>query len=55
MPSLVAEQFNIENQLDPFEFTQLQGSEAISLFAKAGDMVVSSQKGTHCSHPSSAP
>ena len=43
--------FNKENQLDPFEFSQLQGTEAISLFAKAGDMVISSQKGAHCGHP----
>tara|TARA_Y100000766_G_scaffold157055_1_gene134874 strand:+ start:157 stop:450 length:294 start_codon:yes stop_codon:yes gene_type:complete len=43
--------FNKENQLDPFEFSQLQASKAISVFAKAGDMVISSQKGAHCGHP----
>jgi hypothetical protein len=43
--------FNKNNQLGPFEFSQLQGAEAISLFAKAGDMVLSSQKGAHCGHP----
>ena len=43
--------FNKENQLDPFEFSQLQASKAISIFAKAGDMVISSQKGAHCGHP----
>jgi hypothetical protein len=43
--------FNKKNQLGPFEFSQLQGAEAISLFAKAGDMVLSSQKGAHCGHP----
>ena len=43
--------FNKKNQLGPFEFSQLQGTEAISLFAKAGDMVLSSQKGAHCGHP----
>ena len=43
--------FNKQNQLDPFEFSQLQASEAISVFAKAGDMVISSQKGAHCGHP----
>ena len=42
--------FNKENQLDPFEFSQLQASKAISIFAKAGDMVISSQKGAHCGH-----
>ena len=42
--------FNKQNQLDPFEFSQLQASEAISVFAKAGDMVISSQKGAHCGH-----
>jgi len=36
--------FNKQNQLYPFEFSQLQASEAISVFAKAGDMVISSQK-----------
>ena len=43
--------FNKNNQLGPFEFSQLHGAEAISLFAKAGDMVLSSQKGAHCGHP----
>ena len=43
--------FNKKNQLGPFEFSQLEGAEAISLFAKAGDMVLSSQKGAHCGHP----
>jgi hypothetical protein len=43
--------FNKKNQLGPFEFSQLEGDEAISLFAKAGDMVLSSQKGAHCGHP----
>ena len=43
--------FNKKKQLGPFEFSQLQGAEAISLFAKAGDMVLSSQKGAHCGHP----
>ncbi len=43
--------FNKENQLDPFEFSQLEASKAISVFAKAGDMVISSQKGAHCGHP----
>ena len=43
--------FNQKNQLDPYEFGQLQGAEAISLFAKAGDMVISSQKGAHRGHP----
>ena len=46
--------FNKENQLDPFEFSQLQGSQAISVFAQAGDMVISSQKGAHCGHPQHA-
>jgi hypothetical protein len=43
--------FNKKNELGPFEFSQLEGAEAISLFAKAGDMVLSSQKGAHCGHP----
>ena len=43
--------FNKRNQLDPLEFSQLQASKAISIFAKAGDMVISSQKGAHCGHP----
>ena len=46
--------FNKENQLDPFEFSQLQDSQAISVFAQAGDMVISSQKGAHCGHPQHA-
>ena len=37
--------------MGPFEFSQLQGAEAIALFAKAGDMVLSSQRGAHCGHP----
>ena len=43
--------YNKRQGLGPFEFSQLQGTEAISLFAKAGDMVLSSQRGAHCGHP----
>ena len=42
---------NKRHGLGPFEFSQLQGAEAIPLFAKAGDMVLSSQRGAHCGHP----
>jgi hypothetical protein len=40
-----------KNKLGHFKLSQLEGAEAISLFAKAGDMVLSSQKGAHCGHP----
>ena len=43
--------FNKRHGLGPFEFSQLRGAEAIALFAKAGDMVLSSQRGAHCGHP----
>ena len=43
--------FNKHHGLGPFEFSQLEGAEAIALFAKAGDMVLSSQRGAHCGHP----
>ena len=43
--------FNKHHGLGPFEFSQLPGAEAIALFAKAGDMVLSSQRGAHCGHP----
>ena len=43
--------YNKRHGLGPFEFSQLQGAEAIALFAKAGDMVLSSQRGAHCGHP----
>ena len=43
--------FNKRHGLGPFEFSQLQGAEAIALYAKAGDMVLSSQRGAHCGHP----
>ena len=33
-----------KNKLGHFEFSQLEGAEAISLFAKAGGIVLSSQK-----------
>ena len=47
-----SELFNKKNQLSPFESNHLQGAEAISLFAKAGDMVLSSQKGANAVIPS---
>jgi hypothetical protein len=40
--------FNKKNQLGPFDSANLKMPEAISLFAKAGDMVLSSQKEPHC-------
>ena len=43
--------YNKRHGLGPFEFSQLQGADAIALFAKAGDMVISSQRGAHCGHP----
>ena len=43
--------YNKQHGLGPFEFSQLQGTEAIALFAKSGDMVLSSQRGAHCGHP----
>ena len=43
--------FNKRHGLGPFEFSQLKDSSAICLFASAGDMVLSSQRGAHCGHP----
>ena len=43
--------FNKNHGLGPFEFSQLNGQSAIPLLAKAGDMVLSSQRGAHCGHP----
>ncbi|MAB55786.1 MAG: hypothetical protein CMN93_07920 [Synechococcus sp. CPC35] len=43
--------FNKRHGLGPFEFSQLKDSSAICLFACAGDMVLSSQRGAHCGHP----
>jgi len=43
--------YNRRNQLGPFEFSQLDGENALPIFAKAGDMVISCQRGAHCGHP----
>ena len=43
--------YNRRSNLGPFEFSQLQGEQAIPLFANAGDMVLSCQRGAHCGHP----
>ena len=44
-------QFNEANGLNPHEYSQLQGLDALPLLAKAGDMVISSQRGAHRGHP----
>ena len=44
-------QFNEANGLNRHEYSQLQGLEALPLLAKAGDMVISSQRGAHRGHP----
>ena len=43
--------FNQANGIDICEFTQLGGSEALPMMARAGDMVISSQAGAHRGHP----
>ena len=44
-------QFNEANGLNRHEYSQLQGLDALPLLAKAGDMVISSQRGAHRGHP----
>ena len=39
--------FNLENEIGLYEYSQLGGCEALPMFAKAGDMVISSQRGAH--------
>ena len=43
--------FNEANGLNRHEYSQLQGLDALPLLAKAGDMVISSQRGAHRGHP----
>ena len=43
--------FNEANGLNRHEYSQLQGLEALPLLTKAGDMVISSQRGAHRGHP----
>lgn len=43
--------YNRRNKLGPFEFSQLADETALPIFAKAGDMVISCQRGAHCGHP----
>lgn len=43
--------FNRANGIDICEFTQLGGSKALPMMARAGDMVISSQAGAHRGHP----
>ena len=44
-------QFNAAHGLNRHEYSQLQGLDALPLLAKAGDMVISSQRGAHRGHP----
>ena len=46
--------YNKHNNLGPFEFSQLADEQALPLFANAGDMVISCQRGAHCGHPQAA-
>jgi len=39
--------FNLENEIGLYEYSQLGGCDALPMFAKAGDMVISSQRGAH--------
>lgn len=50
-PWLRTSAFNQANGIDICEFTQLGGSEALPMMARAGDMVISSQAGAHRGHP----
>ena len=43
--------FNALNGCNRHEYTQLQGYQALPMFAQAGDMVISSQRGAHRGHP----
>ena len=46
--------YNRRNKLGPFEFSQLAEEQALPVFANAGDMVISCQRGAHCGHPQAA-
>ena len=39
--------FNAQNGCNRHEYSQLQGYQALPMFAQAGDMVISSQRGAH--------
>ncbi|MEC8441201.1 MAG: phytanoyl-CoA dioxygenase family protein [Cyanobacteriota bacterium] len=43
--------FNALNGCNRHEYTMLQGYQALPMFAQAGDMVISSQRGAHRGHP----
>ena len=43
--------FNQQHGYGPYEYSQLGGYEALPVFANAGDMVISSQRGAHRGHP----
>ena len=44
-------QFNATHGISTYEYSQLQGETALPLFASAGDMILSSQRGAHRGHP----
>ena len=43
--------FNQQHNIGTYEYSQLGGYEALPVFANAGDMVISSQRGAHRGHP----
>lgn len=43
--------FNQQHNYGTYEYSQLDGCEALPVFADAGDMVISSQRGAHRGHP----
>ena len=44
-------QFNATHGISTYEYSQLEGETALPMFASAGDMVLSSQRGAHRGHP----
>ena len=46
--------FNTKHGKAPYEYSQLEGEYALPMFATAGDMVISSQRGAHRGHPQHA-
>lgn len=43
--------FNEKNGIGMYEYSQLDGLKSLPMFAAAGDMVISSQRGAHRGHP----